>query len=162
MINNQRLRDLRKQGIFNNNDYYEYAKPSNSITRIGFIWAVMAFLGVVIGIMVVCQGCAYSQTIQGIDVDRLANAIYIAEGGSLTNHPYGILAKYKHTTPRQACINTIKHKLRDFNREIITQLDEREFIAYLGQTYCPVGASNDPGGLNLNWVGNVIELYEKL
>lgn len=114
------------------------------------------------GLMLLFVGVAHAQTIQGIDIDRLANAIYISEGGSHTNHPYGILIKYKNTTARIACINTIKHKLHDFKREVETILDEREFIAYLGKTYCPVGASNDPSGLNVNWVGNVIELYEKL
>ena len=82
------------------------------------------------------------------DVDKLANAIYHAEGGVKTRHPYGILTKYKHTTPRQACINTIKHALRDWN-------GEGDFITFLGSRYCPIGASNDPRGLNKNWVKNV-------
>lgn len=88
-----------------------------------------------------------------IDPERLANAIYYAEGGAKTNHPYGILAKYKHTTPRQACINTINHALRDFNGG--------DFIEFLGQRYCPVGAKNDPTGLNKNWVKNVKHFYER-
>ena len=79
---------------------------------------------------------------------QIANAIYLAEGGAKTRHPYGILAKYKHTTPRQACINTIKHALRDWN-------GEGDFITFLGSRYCPIGTSNDPRGLNKNWVKNV-------
>ena len=79
--------------------------------------------------------------------NQIANAIYKAEGGSKTNHPYGILVKYKHTTPRQACLNTIAHARRDFN--------EGDFISFLGSRYCPVGASNDPQGLNKNWIKNV-------
>lgn len=87
-----------------------------------------------------------------IDKERLANAIYKAEGGSKTNHPYGILAKYKKTTPRQACINTIKHALRDWD-------GKGDFIVFLGSRYCPVGAANDPTGLNKNWVKNVSYFY---
>jgi hypothetical protein len=79
--------------------------------------------------------------------DQIANAIYKAEGGAKTSHPYGILAHYQHTTPRQACINTIKHARRDFQGG--------DFIEFLGDRYCPVGAANDPRGLNKNWVKNV-------
>lgn len=30
-----------------------------------------------------------------------------------------------------------------------------DFIDFLGSRYCPVGASNDPSGLNQNWIANV-------
>ena len=85
---------------------------------------------------------------EDVDNDRLADAIYMAEGGQNTNHPYGILKRYKVTTPRQACINTIKHAKRDYDGEGC-------FIDFLGSRYCPIGADNDPGNLNINWVGNV-------
>jgi hypothetical protein len=90
----------------------------------------------------------------GINIEKLATAIYWAEGGPKTRHPYGILAKYKSTTPRQACINTIKHALRDWS-------GKGDFIAFLGRRYCPVGAKNDPTGLNKNWIKNVTRLYNK-
>lgn len=89
-----------------------------------------------------------------IDVERLADAIYLAEGGAKTAHPYGILAKYKTTTPRQACINTIRHAFRDWDKR-------GDFISYLGARYAPVGASNDPRGLNKNWVKNVHYFYRR-
>jgi len=78
---------------------------------------------------------------------QIADAIYLAEGGSKTNHPYGILAKYKTTTPRQACINTIRHAKRDWS-------GEGDFISFLGSRYCPVGCDND-NGTNKFWVKNV-------
>ncbi len=80
--------------------------------------------------------------------EQIANAIYKAEGGAKTKHPYGILTKYKTTTPRQACINTIKHAKKDWNGQV-------DFIIFLGNRYCPIGAKNDPTGLNKNWVKNV-------
>lgn len=80
--------------------------------------------------------------------ERIADAIYKAEGGDKTSHPYGILAHYKHTTPRQACINTIAHAKRDWN-------GEGDFILFLQKRYCPIGAKNDPTGLNRNWYKNV-------
>ena len=94
------------------------------------------------------------QASQAINVEKLANAIYIAEGGAKTNHPYGILAKYKNTTPRQACINTINHAIRDWD-------GEGDFITFLGNRYAPIGADNDPKGLNKNWVKNVRFYYGK-
>lgn len=94
-----------------------------------------------------------------VSTKRIVRAIYYAEGGSKTSHPYGILAHYKHTTPKQACINTVEHAKRDY-RAYNGKLD---FIEFLGSRYCPVGAKNDPKGLNKNWVRNVkILIYSKL
>lgn len=82
-----------------------------------------------------------------ISNERIADAIYLAEGGAKTRHPYGILKKFKTTTPRQACINTIAHAKRDYV--------SGDFIEFLGNRYAPVGADNDPNNLNKNWVKNV-------
>lgn len=86
--------------------------------------------------------------------ERLANAIYRAEGGAKTSHPYGILTKYKKTTPRQACINTCKHAWKDCP-------DKNKYLEFLAARYAPVGASNDPTGLNSNWLKNVSFYYKK-
>lgn len=112
-----------------------------------FILAVLSFIIIVFSFV----GFANASE---IDVERLATAIYHAEGGSKTRHPYGILKKYKTTTPRQACINTIKSNLKRWDRK-------GDFIQVLGNTYCPVGAKNDPTGLNKNWVRNVKYFYNK-
>ena len=89
------------------------------------------------------------------DPERLCLAIYKAEGGSRTKHPYGILAKYKTTTPKQACINTVNSAIKRYKSDS----KGMEFIPFLGMTYCPVGAANDPNGLNKNWVPNVRRFY---
>ena len=103
-------------------------------------------------VVVIAVGIIPAAVAAAIDVDKLADAIYWAEGGPKTNHPYGILKKYKVTTPRQACINTINHALKDWD-------GSGDFISFLGSRYCPVGAANDPTGLNVNWVKNVTYLY---
>lgn len=92
-----------------------------------------------------------------VNVEHLADAIYKAEGGAKTRHPYGILAKYKTTTPRQACINTIKSGLKRY----AVYKGKDDFITFLSRTYCPIGAANDPTGLNKNWVKNVKFYYNK-
>jgi hypothetical protein len=78
--------------------------------------------------------------------EQIANAIFKAENSK--SHPYGILAHYKHTTPRQACLNTIAHARKDWN-------GKGEFLLFLRDRYCPLKASNDPTGLNANWLRNV-------
>ncbi len=100
-------------------------------------------------IMGICLCPIYAQD---ININKLADAIYKAEGGAKTNYPYGILAHYKTTTPRQACINTIKHALKDFKNG--------DFIAFLGSRYCPIGCDNDRG-TNKYWIKNVKRLYNE-
>ncbi len=92
------------------------------------------------------RGCAGAEEWQDYSNEQIANAIYKAENSK--THPYGIMAHYKQTTPRQACINTIKHARKDWN-------GKGDFIVFLGSRYCPVNSKNDPKGLNRYWVGNV-------
>jgi hypothetical protein len=100
-----------------------------------------ALTGVILILNASLNAWAYSN-------DEIANAIYRAEGGSKTSHPYGILAHYKTTTPRQACLNTIAHARRDWN-------GEGDFVSFLGSRYAPLNVANDPTGLNRNWISNV-------
>lgn len=117
------------------------------------VWMGVLFICFIIWILILSffRGCAYAE--EEINIPRLANAIYKAEGGSKTRHPYGILVHFKTTTPRQACINTIKHRLNKWD-------SSGEFISFLAKTYCPVGTFNDPMGLNRNWVKNVKHFYQ--
>lgn len=117
--------------------------------------AVIWCWALALAMVFIAASCGVVHAKDSIDVEKLATAIYHAEGGSRTRHPYGILTKYKTTTPRQACINTIKTGLRKWN-------GKDDFISFLGKTYCPVGAKNDPTGLNKNWVNLVKYFYYKL
>ena len=62
---------------------------------------------------------------------QICNAIWYAEGGSRTAFPYGILKHYEHTTPRQACLNTIKTCRKLFAKQKI----ENDFICFLDDFY---------------------------
>lgn len=128
----------------------------------GFKLAVL--VGVVFGLVMLAllASCAVARAdnkivvkasdyIDGIHISRWADAIYWAEGGEKTAHKYGILKRYRHTTPRQACINTIRHKYRDF----LSGGHSGSFLAYLASRYAPLNAANDPTGLNKNWIKNV-------
>ncbi len=104
-------------------------------------------------IFLFCLGCFTSSA--AIDEQRLVDAIGHAENSK--NHPYGVLVTFKHTSPRQACFNTVDHALKRW-----LQTNQKEdFIVFLSKTYCPIGATNDPKNLNSNWVKNVTFFYEK-
>ena len=93
----------------------------------------------------------FALTSYGASLDwqnALANAIYKTEGGEKTAHPYGIMTHYTRTTPRQACLNTIKHRLTAWKH----QNSSIGFIEFLASTYCPESA--DPIG-HKNWIKNV-------
>jgi hypothetical protein len=84
------------------------------------------------------------------DIQHIVHAIYIAEGGSHTKHPYGILSVHtKH--PAQVCQRTIEHAAKDYKAVKV----DRCFIHYLASRYCP--ASSDLQG-NVNWNNNVIRI----
>jgi hypothetical protein len=109
------------------------------------ILSILIFLGIIL-----CGACHAG----GFDYDRIADAIFLAENSKA--HPYGVLTHYKHTTPRQACINTIKHAEKDWD-------GSGDFISFLGSRYAPtVNATNDPKKLNANWIRNVKYFLDKL
>ena len=82
-------------------------------------------------------------------VDQLATAIGKAENSK--SHPYGIMVKYAHTSPRNACKNTVMHQYRNW----LAVGHPGAFLGYLAAHYAPLNASNDPNGLNRNWIRNV-------
>ena len=106
-------------------------------------------------LIVMVTGGASTVRAEQPDFNKLCQAIYHAEGGAKTRHPYGIMAKYKHTTPLQACLNTVKHKYRDWE----DSGSEGSYMQFLASKYAPVEASNDPEGLNKNWLRNVETIY---
>lgn len=106
------------------------------------------FMGLGLIILVVLtlwlfQGCAYSY--ESINVNKLANAIYKTENSK--RWPYGIKHHYKHTSARQACINTIERRLKMWD-------GHGDFIVWLGLTY-------SPPLINPNWVRLTKYFYEK-
>lgn len=80
-------------------------------------------------------------------------AIRYAENGG-KGKEYGILhPRVKPTYRSQAgwCAATVQ---KNYDRWVKAG-SKGEFIVFLGKRYCPVGAENDPNGLNKNWTKNV-------
>lgn len=89
-----------------------------------------------------------------IDNEVIVNAIYKAEGGANTKYPYGIVSidtKGNVEYARKLCFNTVRNNKVRFRN----QSKYCDYIEFLGSRYAPVGASNDPTNLNVNWVKNV-------
>jgi hypothetical protein len=88
-----------------------------------------------------------------LTLSNIVDSIYITEGGTNTSHPYGILTRYKHTSPRQACANTVTHAMRDF--KFTEHSSDKAFIYFLADRYCPTSA--DAEG-NKNWKVNMVRI----
>lgn len=114
-------------------------------------WPILLYIGAIVVLTVLCVmvmvGCVYADdTVEGYTTDQWADSIRHAEG----NSNYGILAHYKHTTYRQACINTVIHKHRTW----VAEGRRGKFVHYLAGKYAPVGSDTDVG-TNRYWEGNV-------
>jgi hypothetical protein len=87
------------------------------------------------------------------------SAIRYAENGG-KGREYGILhPRVKPTYRSQAgwCAATVQ---KNYDRWV--KAGKRgEFVVFLGNRYCPVGADNDPNGLNKHWIGNVRKFHAR-
>lgn len=87
-----------------------------------------------------------------VDAGKLADAIYLAEGGKLAKVPYGVLS-IRTSNPRQVCLNSIRNNQKRFG-----DVSDAEFINCMADRWCP--SSADPVG-NRNWKRNVTYFYFK-
>lgn len=115
----------------------------------------------VLGLLTLCvTGCSEIASAETVDFEKLCTAIYKAEGAEMAVHKYGIMQSYKHTTPRQACLNTIKHAFKDWSK--LPQATRKPYLAFLGERYCPTGGNGlrpAERALNRFWVKNVTYIY---
>ena len=108
-----------------------------------------------------CQGSpapAWAVESHEIPASAVADAIYRAEGVH-SRHPYGVLS-VKVSGPaeaRQVCLNSIRNSRQRWVKDGCPG----DWLAYFAARWCPVGASNDPAGLNLNWLKNVRKILSK-
>ena len=96
------------------------------------------------------------------ELAAIVAAIRYAENG--TTYQYGIIHKRCPKTYRgQAgwCAATVQ---KNWDRYLTAGGDSRDivsYITYLGGKYCPIGADNDPNGLNKHWIENVTHHYNR-
>lgn len=117
-----------------------------------FIPAVIVFT-ILFYSVVLCHAYEYTD-------EQIVNAIYKAEGGAKARYPYGIRSINCETERecRQVCFNTVKNQRKRFAKK---HRNGQTYLSSLSERYCPIGADNDPRGLNKNWLKNVKHFLEK-
>ena len=98
-------------------------------------------------ILLLCSPCLAEERYNN---DKLADAIYLAEGGNKTRFFYGIKSINTHgdkVYARKICINTINNNYRRW----VKAGSKGDFTDFLGAVYCPPKAHP----LNKNWTRNV-------
>ncbi len=85
------------------------------------------------------------------DVPKLVEAIGRAENSR--RYHYGIITKRRLTVAeaRRWCENTVRRRLAEWHRAG----RPGHPVDWIARTYAPIGASNDPRGLNRHWANNV-------
>lgn len=93
---------------------------------------------------------ALSAHAQAMDAEKIADAIYRAEGGERARVPYGILTVKVHDVfdARNHCLSIIQKNFRAWQDAGA----HGDFIDFLADHYCPPAV--DPVG-NSNWKHNV-------
>ena len=84
--------------------------------------------------------------------NRIADAIYIVEGGSKTQYPYGIKS-VKTSNPRKVCINTVKNNYVRWQQKGA----RGSYLDFLADVYCPKSCDNQG---NTNWKKNIHKLVK--
>ena len=110
--------------------------------------AIVAMCILICALIFLVSSCNTANAEDYTDVE-IVNAIRKAEG----TWTYGIKSIKCETTTecRKICFNTVRN-----NRTRYARTDKKQdYISFLAKRYCPVGAENDPTGLNKNWEKNV-------
>ena len=95
------------------------------------------------------------------DFNKLADAIFFAEGGTFAAKPFGILSVSceGYGECRKVCLNTIRNNWKRFND--YGHKTHPDYLSFLASRYAPIGVSNDPKNLNQNWLKNVRYFYDR-
>lgn len=107
-----------------------------------------------------------ASVVYGVDPYFIA-AIRRAENGG-PGREYGVISVAAPSYEEQldVCCKSVRNKLIKYTGNPLTLYKTRagygaDFIGFFQSTWAPIGAENDPNGLNKNWVGNVTKIYEK-
>lgn len=116
-------------------------------SRIRFAYFIVFFA-------ILSLGASYLDLDQ-VRFERIADAIYVAEGGRKASVPYGIFYKgCDWDNPaycRHICINT----LRNTYKRWISSKSPLSYLEFLRDRYCPLSHSQ----LNANWLPNLRRIY---
>lgn len=110
--------------------------------------------------IVICLflACRVNAALPDVQANKLANAIYVVEGGNKTKHPYGIKSVKtggNKLKARRICIRTIQNT----HNKWLKENKPNNFLDYLANKYCPV-ASDEIG--NLHWRRNIRKFVNEI
>ncbi len=120
-----------------------------------YYWISTFFNVLLLGALIVALAVGCDEAWAEVyDVEQIADAIYIIEGGTNAKKPYGILSVPCHSEAecRRIALTSIENQ---FTRWQIAG-SKGDFLLSLQQRYAPTkNATNDPQGLNSNWLSNL-------
>jgi hypothetical protein len=125
----------------------QYARQKGGVNWV----AVLAILLCIAFWWMILATLAHAET---YSVEKIADAIYKAEGGPRAKKPYGILSVPCHSEKecREICLTTIENNFSRY--QIYGHKTHSDFISFLSSRYAPVNCEND-NGTNKFWVHNV-------
>lgn len=114
------------------------------------ILSLIVFAGVIAPII---PAPARASEISASEITRIVDAIYVIEGGTKAQKPFGILSVpcRDFDDCRRVCENTVRNNYKRW------ELAGRpgDYLAFLAARYAPADVANDPGNLNRHWLGNL-------
>ena len=129
------------------------------MTEIERDWELMKFYmcGVLILSAIMLMLLATSAHSGEYETYEIVNAIYHTEGGENAKVPFGILSVSckGYVECRRIAVNTVRNNKRRWEKYRATVKSPVSFIKFLAGRFAPVGAGNDPRGLNRNWESNL-------
>lgn len=123
--------------------------PSRGSSLIGWIAVALVMVAIVL-LIAFWPGVAHAEEYTD---EQIVASIYKAEGGAKAQYLYGIRSvRYLDAAEaRRICFNTVRNNRKRWAKAG----NPGEYLEFLARKYCPVGAGNDPYGLNKNWLKNV-------
>jgi hypothetical protein len=103
--------------------------------------------------VILCATPAFAGS-EHIPAEKVADAIYRAEGGKRAKVAYGVLSVKVsgEAEARRVCLNSIRNSRARWEKAG----RPGDWLAYFAARWAPTkGATNDPQGLNRNWLRNV-------
>lgn len=140
---------------------YHYKKDDDNFSELRTVTFLAVLLALIFFFIILVHFASTASAEPAYSDEQIVNAIYKAEGGSSAQYAYGIRSVHYDTKAeaRRICLNTVRN-----NRKRYADYGHKRYSTYLeflASRYCPVGADNDPKGLNKNWLKNVRYFLER-